>query len=517
MATFNILSSCICRDAFGFQQDNVHNVVTFLQATSALTWFEYNDKPKREIDISFFDMISGLSNFQKRCLVNDYNKTVLDNFTEQTDFFITDMTEFASMNIAKEIDETETEHYFTYSKWFSNAYIGGIDKKFHKIKRINHLEIITDEIIERTLDNFVQWIKEKGYRQDQIIIVEDKRATAYTDGELLYFFNGEEYRNTLNQLLDKIYSCLEEKIPNAYVVKMPYGVVGDINHKWGLTDLHFCKEYYDYLYQCFDAIATDSNPKDAILKLRDRYSEYFLAKKDAYIWNSFEYADGKQLLKGALLKENCQNYIAPKGIDFYSERECKKSKGRLAVCFNVTEHTLFYSKIELNDKSYYVKSDDCVKGYSGANQYIGEHWISVNVSTMVLFKDLSFIVGHNEKDTCAQTQIIQTLQNSKELAGKTVTFSVYARVLNYNNKDGGGTIALINADNYNSGKFYAKTDFNNDEWKRISVTTKLPEEKEFMGLTVCLRALSGKGENPIHATVEFSDPKLEISSLPTKY
>ena len=110
MATYNILGSCICRDLFGFQENNKHEVLTFLQATTALTWFCYDDKPSRIMGLDFYNDVEGLSNFQKRCLVHDYNKTVLEQFTKKADYFITDMTEFASMNIARETDKENHHH-----------------------------------------------------------------------------------------------------------------------------------------------------------------------------------------------------------------------------------------------------------------------------------------------------------------------------------------------------------------------------------------------------------------------
>lgn len=518
MSTFNILSSCICRDAFGFQERTPHKVVTFLQATSALTWFKYSDKPRRKISANFFNDIESLSNFQKKCLLKDYNKEVLESFTEKTDFFITDMTEFASMNIAKEIFPDGSEHYFTYSKWFQKAYVEGLKKEIfdNKIIRVNHLGVITDEIIDETINQYVKWIISKGYTQEQVILVEDKRAINYTDGNLLYSFAGKENRKIINELLEKIYKAFKKKMPNAHVIKMPIGVLSDTRHKWGLTDLHFCNEYYDYLYKSFDLIATDPECREKISELRDYYSECFFDKKENYMINSFSYVNGPQLIENDLSIENCNEYIIPRGKNFY-ENKGNQRKGRLAKCFGIIDFEDDYAKIISKNVVYYVKTEDCVKGYLGGNKNVCKKWKTINSSTLVIFNSNSVIIGHNGNGTFGQTQIIQTLTDKEYFIGKTVTFSVEARVLNLNNNGLGGTLGIINSSDYNKGKFYAKTDFVNSNWEKISVSVRMPDIDKFKGVTLCMRAISGTIDNPIHATVEFRNPKFEISSYPTKF
>ena len=99
MATFNILSSCICRDAFGFQENCGHEIITFLQSTSPFTWFEFNQTPKRLLVPECFSDIN-IKNFRKKCVMLDYNKQVLSSYDEKSDFFILDLVSFANTNIA---------------------------------------------------------------------------------------------------------------------------------------------------------------------------------------------------------------------------------------------------------------------------------------------------------------------------------------------------------------------------------------------------------------------------------
>ena len=276
MATFNILSSCICRDAFGFREDCKHEIITFLQSTSPFTWFGLSTPPKRLLVPEDFDGITQLSNFQKKCIAADYNNNVLDNYKEKADFFVLDFVSFANTNIAKIIDEQGKTHYFTLSKWFNNAFRYGLREHISgKIKKVNALELLEkEELMEKTIDDLVNWLLyEKNYQEKQIILVRNKRVNCYSDSEYLYFFDRQVNRKIVNSMLDKIYDYFEQKMPGCNVIHMPYGVYADMFHKWGLMDLHLCKKYYDYLYSCFDVIA--SGGEKELNKLFKYYSDVF--------------------------------------------------------------------------------------------------------------------------------------------------------------------------------------------------------------------------------------------------
>lgn len=46
------------------------------------------------------------------------------------------------------------------------------------------------------------------------------------------------------------------------------GVLGDINHKWGLGPLHYISEYYDYAKKCVDIITGCIESQDKVKNLR---------------------------------------------------------------------------------------------------------------------------------------------------------------------------------------------------------------------------------------------------------
>lgn len=513
MASFEILSSCICRDAFGFHPESEHSVMTFLQSSSPITWFELNDKPQKKLELDDFSNISILTNFQKKCIINDYNKTVLEQYLGKADFFIIDLISFASTGLGKIVYKNKKEHYFTFSKWFNIAYTHGLkDILEGKVESVNRFSIIDEDLIEKTVNHYGHWLSEKGYKAEEIILVKNKRVSSFSDGNLLYFFDENPVRERVNQILDQIYEVFERKLPGCHVIKMPIGVYSDMNHVWGLSELHFCKEYYDYLYRCFDAISKNSEKE--IENLRDKYSEMFQIKRDFFVKNCFDSVQGKQLLHEGLHIKNDKSIVL-KNSEYYKMANEKMKAGKLSKCFYAKNYNWQFYEIEVAGKHYYVRSDDCKSGYCGDAQIVGQYWKTVNSSTMVIVKRESVLIGHNGTASHAQMQIVQTMREVKAWADKVVTLSVWARVLSFNSEGGGGTIAIINANDYNRGKFYAKKDFSNKDWKRISLSVQLPPKDNLIGVTICLRALAGIGEKPKHALVEFCDPKLEFGAFST--
>lgn len=516
MATFNILSSCICRDAFGFQKNCRHEVTTFVQATSALSWFIFNKKPEMPLEMCMFDDIDGLSKFQKKCIIKDYNKEVLSTYQEKSDFFIMDLTDFVSANLAEYIEADDVpHHFFSYTKWFSTAYKSGLKAVLsNKMKVHNAVQLLqNEEYINQTIDQIRHWLLvEKGYTEDQIILVRNKKVEAYSDSEILVYFDNKYRRRGINETLEKVYDYFCNKMPQCHVINMPLGMYGDKYHKWGTTDLHFCKEYYDYLYQCFDLIANGKEIE--IPKLLYKYSELLTEKKEHLILQSINKIKKDNLLTGNL-KILPEHFIAEKGTAFYSlENNEYVKKGITNKSFSVIERNGDYSKIVSKDEVFFVQTNKCKRGYIGHGIEIeNTSWRLQNESTLVEIHDDGIIIAHNGKASKAQMQIISTIQNNKALQGKVITFSVWARVLKKTSAGKGGCIAFINANDYNKGVFCAKEEFDNTEWEKISVSYWAPEGKKFQGLTVCMRAFADDSIDGEHACVEYHSPIVQVGSF----
>ena len=264
MASFNISGDCTLRDAFGFKEDCRHEVKQFLQFSSPITWFDFKSQPGQNISFEQLDKlkvdwVSWKSNFYKKCIITDYNRQALNYFSEKTDFFIIDFTELVNLSLIRQTLPDGRIHYFTSS--FGSKYKNENGVSFLDIlpgtkEELEPETYLNDERLRLVADGMYDYLVNRlGYEEKQIIL-----ACVYDSTD--YFDQGKhnEYgiKNKLlyaNAQLEKIYDYFEFICPGAKVIRMPEEVFGELPHKWGFHCLHFCREAYDYLYECFDRIS----------------------------------------------------------------------------------------------------------------------------------------------------------------------------------------------------------------------------------------------------------------------
>lgn len=521
MSQFNIYGTCICRDLFSLIPENRHEVLHFLQSSSPFVNFMFEVKPKRVLTEEDFLNVKNINNFKKKCIINDYNKTVLDYFEKKADFFIIDLVHMANTNLFKEVYPDGTEHYFTKSSWFDLAYKNGLKSNFFdghdKLQMVNRLDLINEESIENLINSMVDWlICEQGYKEEQIILIENKRANYYSDGEVIRFFE-QGTRSTVNDLLCSIYSMFKKHCPKCKVIRMPHTVYSDVHHIWGLTELHFCYEYYEYLYKSIDVISRKAECQVELDALYEKYSTIMNDNIIKYIHNSTNMGNGVQLLKDADLRMSESDFVGVKGSLYYDNVRDVDSVGKLQCYHEISDICFPFAQIKLNETDYYIKIEDCCQGVVGNGKKIGAAWKTVNSGTCVIQNTHSVTICSDGTGSNAQMQIIQTVDGGENMCNKWVTLSVWAKVIRCSSDSKrGGTIAIINATDYNKGIFYAKKEFRNSDWEKIVLTTQLPNKEDFNGLTICLRANSGIVKDGQNAIVEFALPKLEFGVFPTE-
>ena len=129
---------------------------------------------------------------------------------------------------------------------------------------------------------------------------------------MYYFPSGT--REEVNGILAELYKSFKEKCVNCHVIKLPIVAYADTDHPWSLTDQHFCHEFYEYLYQCVDAVAEDPIFCDEkIAQIREDFSLILYKKLNTFL-NSIV---GKQFLKGNLSTYD-NKYIASQFSQLYN-------------------------------------------------------------------------------------------------------------------------------------------------------------------------------------------------------
>lgn len=520
MTTFSLLGMCILRDVFSLGNIKNCSVEYFLQSSNPAVDFIYDTKPETVMRVEEFDhnqKLRDITNFRKKCVLNDYNKTVLDYFKEKSDFFFLDLVAMVHTPIIRELT-SDHEHYFTNSAFFSRAFEAGLEEFFKKscLEKIPITTLWKRLDYRLVLDKYIFWLQNvMGYKPENIIVMENKMVHYYTDGNAFFSLNRDFSKE--NDMLEEMYTYFAEKCKGCHIIKMPYNVYADKYHIWGVSDLHYCLEYYEYAAECIQIITRESkHAREKMDTLYEKLEKTLMRNTYRLIKASFLYAKNTNWLRGYLRKDVSDRYIGRKGAPYYLKANDVEAKGVLLETVVVFPHGKDHAKLLLNEETVYLDKDAYGTGYTGSGVSFGGGWRTENSTTEVWTMQDSVIIGHNGRKSKVQTQILQIISDNGDLAGKPVVFSVDARVLKSNVEGGGGAIGIIHEKGYNSGIFFTRCDFHNTEWKRISCSAYLPESNKFRGVTVCLRALVAKNTNSYDgAVVEYKNPKLEIGGFPT--
>ncbi len=316
MSTFNVYGVCICRDLFTMGGANNHKILRFLQGSSPIINFKYSSQPRMYISEEDFVGVDGFTRFQQECIINDYNASLPQYYDVKADYFVIDLC-VLSYNLCKERYEDGTTRLFTATKWFQKAYNNGLRDFFRKnnieIEFLDPMEYLSDNMIRESVRAEVEWIRDMGYDDEHIILIEVKRSSCYTKGGCLRFFEGKD-RDRMNGRLDYAYSICRKEIPGCIFIPTPINAYCDAEHKWGLCDLHYCSEYYEYLLEAINTAIQEVEGEYTLAKTRleiDRlYRKYNLLltqKSQAFLRNSISLIDGKNLINDFGI---CDSFVA---------------------------------------------------------------------------------------------------------------------------------------------------------------------------------------------------------------
>jgi hypothetical protein len=229
MIKLNLLGSCVTRDAFSsngkFEINNYFARTSFVSLMS------------NPIQVNMDD-IQLNSNFQKKSVFQDLNKTILNGILEDTsDYLIIDLID-ERFNLAK-IDDS----FVTMSNELRESSL---------LKKLNHEEInrfdnYIFEFWKKSVDRFFEEIY-KRYEPTQIILHKTLWREQYLDknGEVKNFpefmINGVRKQNTL---LNSYYEYIESFQPKINIIDMTdQSFLSSENHTWGLSPYHFEDRYY---------------------------------------------------------------------------------------------------------------------------------------------------------------------------------------------------------------------------------------------------------------------------------
>ena len=121
-------------------------------------------------------------------------------------------------------------------------------------------EIISDNnMLLKMMDEYLPVYFEKIktlYNLNQIILLETKISDFHLSSTKVLSLN--PYSNVLKNWTLRINHAnrlAAKHLSGCHFIKFPKWVLADANHKWGLSSLHYRKEYYDYAFSCINIIA----------------------------------------------------------------------------------------------------------------------------------------------------------------------------------------------------------------------------------------------------------------------
>lgn len=272
MVNIKICGSCVSRDTFGFHQYGEFTVKEFIHFSSPLSMIQ---KPVKRITTYIVEQEKEFiekSAFVRKSILRDVTKTAIKILEEaNADWLIVDISHIRHM-LLKIIDRENNELLVTFSKEARKD----LERMFFNNEEFT-TQIIKpweweEEQIEKEMYIFSEKLKEVQ-EETKIILIELENTNFYIKKEgKLQAFSRDCFE--VNQFIRKCFKYLRKYLPKAYVIPFPKDVIADECHKWGLFQLHFVDEYYDYTYQAMKMITSKSN-REEIESLYKKVDNYF--------------------------------------------------------------------------------------------------------------------------------------------------------------------------------------------------------------------------------------------------
>ncbi|MFB3170024.1 DUF6270 domain-containing protein [Neobacillus sp. 179-C4.2 HS] len=234
MMNIGIFGGCVSRDIFRLFPER-DRVLHYSARTSLISQFSEPTK----VDLNDINLSSA---FQKRIVAADFNKSLKKDLAGlDVDFFIIDfLVERISLL-------SNGNKYITRSKELSTS--GLLTNKKYRLGKVVSRKA-DDMVLLHTwfnaCDQFIDCLQKK-FKPHQIILNEVYLTEHYLDNSEIKNFDEKQtegIRET-NAMLKMYYSYFKGKYPGINFINISKeNSVGDINHQWGLSPMHFVDDYY---------------------------------------------------------------------------------------------------------------------------------------------------------------------------------------------------------------------------------------------------------------------------------
>ena len=284
----SIYGCCVSRDGFSqHEDDGGYMIDKYIQAVSPFLAL----KSKKEEDEAFADTVNrldGLSNFYKKMLRLEHSGKIFDYLKEsKSDWLILDNGPFRY-----ELYAPDASHL---DDGMTNSILEILKSKFSQQIQGTELEALvnrskTDPL---TWDDtaFTEYTRTflktllRQYRQKKIILVRVENVFFHiSQDQIIPTSVHLEANKKESARMKKAWEIMRAMLPKAHVIDLPVTVAGNLQHKWGISGLHYVDGYYDYFMKAIDIITQERLPlkkeREKLLELKEQYTKR--------LWNEYQ-------------------------------------------------------------------------------------------------------------------------------------------------------------------------------------------------------------------------------------
>ena len=236
----SIFGSCVSRDLLEYDAARNVKLDLYFARQSIVSAVSV------EVPINF-EEINLQSNFQKRQIYYDFKKAAFQMLQEKmSDFLFLDLVD-ERFSLVKIGNSYVTKSSTLLESGVVAEGVSTVDKEEYADEHGNNSYQVEGVDIRVYLDRFCDRILER-YKPEKIILHVVRGAEYYYDanGNIQKFEpNTAGYFKRLNRMWSFMYDYLYQKMSGCVYIDISSGYLADEKHVWGLSPIHFQREYYE--------------------------------------------------------------------------------------------------------------------------------------------------------------------------------------------------------------------------------------------------------------------------------
>lgn len=273
----SIIGSCISRDIFSFNGDAGYNIKRFVQSISPISAQTGGVNEDYKTLSLAIESKYKIPFFYCRNFALDLTGRTFDYlFEEPVDYLVVDMA-------CCRYDIWETEDGDIISKVDGYYHDEIVDEIFEKYDKSQSRKLINNDekilcLLKKRVPQYFQKILEKIH-VSKIILVETRAMTFYLQERQQIAEFSPAISDSWNKRIQCGFEIALKYLKGCHVIYFPQNMVGDAKHKWGLSRLHYVKEFYEYAFQAINIIGENRSSTDERKALSTLYNK---VNKDYY-------------------------------------------------------------------------------------------------------------------------------------------------------------------------------------------------------------------------------------------